>query len=56
MEGGTTFHFLDASPAKALETAREAAGGEHDQEALRHGGSVTKPPGWRNPCPCSMLA
>ena len=27
MEGGTTFHFLDASPAKALEAAREAAGG-----------------------------
>ncbi|MET9505782.1 dihydrofolate reductase family protein [Streptomyces sp. NPDC006622] len=27
MEGGTTFHFLDASPAQALETAREAAGG-----------------------------
>jgi dihydrofolate reductase len=27
MEGGTTFHFLDAPPAEALETAREAAGG-----------------------------
>jgi dihydrofolate reductase len=27
MKGGTTFHFLDASPAKALDTAREAAGG-----------------------------
>ncbi|MFC8348374.1 dihydrofolate reductase family protein [Streptomyces sp. NPDC057280] len=27
MEGGTTFHFLDTSPAKALETAREAADG-----------------------------
>jgi len=27
MEGGTTFHFLDASPAEALETAREAAAG-----------------------------
>ncbi len=27
MEGGTTFHFLDASPAEALEAAREAAGG-----------------------------
>jgi dihydrofolate reductase len=23
MEGGTTFHFLDASPAEALKTARE---------------------------------
>jgi len=28
MDGGTTFHFLDASPAQALETAREAAGGQ----------------------------
>jgi dihydrofolate reductase len=27
MEGGTTFHFLDTSPAEALETARAAAGG-----------------------------
>ena len=27
MEGGTTFHFIDASPAEALETARGAAGG-----------------------------
>jgi dihydrofolate reductase len=27
MEGGTTFHFLDATPAEALQTAREAAGG-----------------------------
>ena len=27
MDGGTTFHFLDASPAEALETARAAAGG-----------------------------
>jgi len=26
MKGGTTFHFIDASPAEALETAREAAG------------------------------
>jgi dihydrofolate reductase len=26
MEGGTTFHFLDASPAEALEKARAAAG------------------------------
>jgi dihydrofolate reductase len=26
MEGGTTFHFLDASPAEALGVAREAAG------------------------------
>src|SRR3954454_25078867 len=27
MEGGTTFHFLDASPADALDAAREAAAG-----------------------------
>ena len=27
MEGGTTFHFLDAPRAELLETAREAAGG-----------------------------
>ena len=27
MEGGTTFHFLEASPAEALETARAAADG-----------------------------
>lgn len=27
MEGGTTFHFLDAPPAEALAVAREAAGG-----------------------------
>jgi dihydrofolate reductase len=27
MKGGTTFHFLDAGPAEALEVAREAAGG-----------------------------
>ena len=28
MEGGTTFHFVDASPAEALEAAREAAAGQ----------------------------
>lgn len=27
MAGGTTFHFIDASPAEALDLAREAAGG-----------------------------
>ena len=27
MEGGTTFHFIDASPAEALEAARKAGGG-----------------------------
>ena len=28
MEGGTTFHFIDASPAEALQTARKATGGQ----------------------------
>jgi dihydrofolate reductase len=28
MEGGTTFHFIDASPADALQAARDAAGGQ----------------------------
>ena len=27
MDGGTTFHFIDASPAEALDAARRAAGG-----------------------------
>ncbi len=27
MDGGTTFHFIDASPAEALAQAKEAAGG-----------------------------
>jgi dihydrofolate reductase len=27
MKGGTTFHFIDASPREALDRAREAAGG-----------------------------
>ena len=27
MDGGTTFHFIDASPAEALAQARQAAGG-----------------------------
>jgi dihydrofolate reductase len=27
MDGGTTFHFIDAEPAEALKLAREAAGG-----------------------------
>ena len=27
MEGGTTFHFIDASPIEALKVARDAAGG-----------------------------
>jgi len=37
MEGGTTFHFIDASPAEALETARDAAGGKD----VRIGGGAT---------------
>jgi dihydrofolate reductase len=37
MEGGTTFHFLDASPAEALEAARAAAGGQD----VRIGGGPT---------------
>jgi dihydrofolate reductase len=37
MEGGTTYHFIDASPAEALETAREAAGGQD----VRLGGGAT---------------
>jgi dihydrofolate reductase len=37
MEGGTTFHFLDAAPAEALEAAREAA---HGQD-VRVGGGAT---------------
>jgi dihydrofolate reductase len=37
MEGGTTFHFIDASPAEALETARAAAGGQD----VRIGGGVS---------------
>jgi len=36
MEGGTTFHFLDAGPAEALERARELAGGKD----VRIGGGV----------------
>ncbi len=37
MEGGTTFHFIDASPARALEAAREAAAGRD----VRLGGGAT---------------
>jgi dihydrofolate reductase len=37
MAGGTTFHFLDTTPAKVLETAREAAG---DRD-VRIGGGVS---------------
>jgi dihydrofolate reductase len=37
MEGGTTFHFLDATPAAALDIAGEAANGED----VRIGGGPT---------------
>ena len=37
MQGGTTYHFLDATPAEALETAREAA----DDKDVRLGGGST---------------
>jgi len=37
MEGGTTFHFVDTSPADALAQAREAAGGQD----VRIGGGVS---------------
>jgi dihydrofolate reductase len=37
MEGGTTFHFIDATPAEALEKARAAAGGQD----VRIGGGAT---------------
>ena len=37
MEGGTTFHFLDAAPAEALVAAREAADGRD----VRIGGGAT---------------
>jgi dihydrofolate reductase len=37
MEGGTTFHFLDAPPAEALQAARKAAGGQD----VRIGGGPT---------------
>lgn len=37
MEGGTSFHFIDAAPAEALETARAAANGLD----VRLGGGAT---------------
>jgi dihydrofolate reductase len=38
MDGGTTFHFIDTSPAKALDVARRAAG---DQDIRIGGGPST---------------
>ena len=40
MQGATTFHFIDASPAEALATAREAADGK--DVGLMGGGVVTE--------------
>ena len=37
MEGGTTFHFIDASPSEALAIAQDAAAGQD----VRIGGGVT---------------
>jgi len=37
MEGGTTFSFINASPAEALDAAREAAAGQD----VRLGGGAT---------------
>src|SRR3954447_21305293 len=37
MQGGTSFHFLDAAPAEALDAARQAAGGQD----VRIGGGPT---------------
>ena len=37
MSGGTTFHFMDASPAEALAKASELAGGKD----VRIGGGVS---------------
>jgi dihydrofolate reductase len=37
MEGGTTFHFIEASPHEVLKTARQAAGGKD----VRIGGGAT---------------
>lgn len=37
MEGGTTFHFLDASPTDALKTAQDAADGQD----VRIGGGIS---------------
>ena len=37
MKGGTTYHFIDASPTEALELARQSAGGQD----VRIGGGAT---------------
>ena len=43
MKGGTTFHFIDASPAEALAAGREAEGLEErfDVEAVSSPSGVT---------------
>ena len=51
MEGGTTFHFLDAPPAEALATAREAAGGQDVRiGGGRHRSASSSPPGSSTTC------
>jgi dihydrofolate reductase len=65
MEGGTTFHFIDASPAEALQTARKAADGQD----IRLGGgpqssatswplgwSITCTPSWSRSCSAEACA
>ena len=41
MDGGTTFHFLDATPADALEVARDAVRGRGAGDDVRIGGGPT---------------
>ena len=59
MEGGTTFHFIEASPAEALDTAREAAGGKdvriggvspRSASSLPHVSSTTCTSPWSRSC------
>ena len=65
MEGGTTFHFIDAPPAEALEAARETAGGQDVRigggptvirEFLAHGSSTTCTSLWSRSCSAGASA
>ena len=65
MEGGTTFHFIDASPAEALETARKAAGGRdvriggvppRSATSLLPGSSTTCTSWWSRSCSAGASA